>query len=501
MKKVYTPTYTTELELDVTPWQERVLLAREKVAVQVYNYALNKSIKLVHCLQNDPEYKALTHMKEKTTEDKARLVQMRRNVGFTAFDINKLANQCRHHFKNRKEFRHGSLNASPIESPIAQGLGERAFRASENVLYGKADKVRFKRKGQPILMEGKDNGHAIMLRDTTVFWGGLGLPLKPIDPDNLYLVATFQDRVKHCGVFRKIIRERNRWYVRIVHEGVPPTEYKKNPEIIGQGRVGIDIGTSTLAECSETAVKLHELNPSYSNDDAEKRRLLRKMDRSRRANNPQNFNPDGTIRRPPKGQRLQWHDSNNNIRTRNSYRELCRKAAVKRKQEQNILTKKIMSHGEVFIVEDMGYKALQKKAKKTTRNKRNGRYNSRSRLGKAIANRAPSGQIAALERKLAYFGIPLQKVDTWTFKASQYCHLTGKCVRKQLYERWNVFDGRRVQRDLYSAFLLMNASASLDAVDHDLCFRTYEDFLLKHDEEVARLKGLPQGDILLWYVR
>lgn len=259
--------------------------------------------------------------------------------------------------------------------------------------------------------------------------------------------------------------------------------------------------TSTLAECSADVVTLHELNLSFSDDDAENRRLLRKMDRSRRANNPQNYNSDGTIRRAANGERLHWNESNTYRRTKARLKELDRKAAVKRRQENDRLAKKLLSHGDEFIVEKMEFKGLQKRALKTTVNKKNGRFNRKTRFGKAMANRGPSAQIEALARKLSHFGCSVLDVDTAKVKASQYCHITGKCVKKQLYERWNVFEGRKVQRDLYSTFLLMNLDSSLDAVDNDRCRRTYGDFLLLHDREVERIRALPQGNILHWYAR
>ena len=38
-----------------------------------------------------------------------------------------------------------------------------------------------------------------------------------------------------------------------------------------------------------------------------------------------------------------------------------------------------------------------------------------------------------------------------------------------------------MQRDLYSAFLLMNSDAFLEHADRDACIRTYDKFLEDHD--------------------
>lgn len=496
-----TPSFISRHEINVAPWQAPVLRARERAGHSIYVYTLGILESRVNILRNDREYMALARKKDKTEEDKDKLKEIQKEKGFTRNDANKLANSCRHHFRNRKRFRHGTRNGCSIESPIAQNLGSRAFRAAEKLLYGKAGKLNYHRINDPIMLEGKDNSHAIMLKGNIVCWGGLEMPLMPVDPDDEYMMATFFAPIKYCGIRRERIRGRDRWFLYAVHEGIPPMDKKKHPDILGEGRIGLDIGTSTLAECSRASVRLHELNPSYHDGSAEKRRLQRKMDRSRRANNPQNYNEDGTIRRLRKGEKREWKNSGTYMRTRDRLRDSERKARVRRQQEQNILAKEIISHGNGIIAEKMGFSGLQKRTKETTINRRTGRYNRKSRFGKAIANRAPSGQIEAINRKLGYFGLAVMMADTAGVKASQFCHLTGKCVKKQLYERWNDFDGRKVQRDLYSAFLLMNLGASLDAVDIERCGRTYEEFLLLHDEEVERIRALPRGNILHWYVK
>ena len=54
---------------------------------------------------------------------------------------------------------------------------------------------------------------------------------------------------------------------------------------------------STPAVSSESDVKILELADKVQNIENQKRLLLRKMDRSKRATNPNNFNEDGTIKK------------------------------------------------------------------------------------------------------------------------------------------------------------------------------------------------------------
>ena len=72
-------------------------------------------------------------------------------------------------------------------------------------------------------------------------------------------------------------------------------------------------------------------------------------------------------------------------------------------------------------------------------------------------------------------------------------------LKKKLKDRWNLIDGRRVQRDLYSAFLIANTTDSLDRIDVDRADQWYESFLERHDQEIRNIKQC--GDkTLKWYV-
>ena len=46
----------------------------------------------------------------------------------------------------------------------------------------------------------------------------------------------------------------------------------------------------------------------------------------------------------------------------------------------------------------------------------------------------------------------------------------------------------RIQRDLYSAFLIGNTNETLNSVDVDLCNAGWDRFVELHNHEIARLK-------------
>lgn len=96
--------------------------------------------------------------------------------------------------------------------------------------------------------------------------------------------------------------------------------------------------------------------------------------------------------------------------------------------------------------------------------------------------------LTILDNKLKFNNSQLYKIDTWSAKASQYNHIKDEYIKKDLSERWNYFEEYKIQRDLYSAFLIMNIKDSLKEIDRDLCFKTFDSFKILHDKEIDRIK-------------
>ena len=92
-----------------------------------------------------------------------------------------------------------------------------------------------------------------------------------------------------------------------------------------------------------------------------------------------------------------------------------------------------------------------------------------------------------LNQKLNYLGKELHKVNTWSVKASQYCHLDASYKKKPLSQRLIDFEGHKIQRDMYSAFCLMCINSDLQSIDKAMCDAEFENFKRLHDLEVERL--------------
>ncbi len=474
MAKTKTASYVLTLKLKTELWQEHILEKRFEIGRQLYNACLRELLKRYKKLQNDKNYSELIKQ-EKIKERNKLLNNLYKEYGLNEYAMHSFVKPMQQYFKKN------------IDSFTAQKIATRAWQAIEKLIFDNAEKVKFKKYNEMDSLEGKSNSTGIRFKNNQLQWNGLNISVI-IKKNDIYAHMALQDRIKYCRIVRKLIKSKVKYYLQLILEGVPPKKINRQTGEIkyprNNGTVGIDIGTQTIAICSEKEVKLLELAPSVNNIEREKRILQRKLDRQRRANNPHKYNEDGTIKK----NNLKWIWSKNYIKTKNQLTELQRKLAEKRKQDHNKLADWILSLGDDIKVETMNYKALQARTKETIKDK-NGRYKSKKRFGKSIANKAPSMFLTILDRKLSYEGKKLKFVDTLSVKASQYNHFTNEYNKKKLSERWNDFGEFKIQRDLYSAFLIMNVKDNLKEIDREKCFTTWEKFKQLHDKEIERLKS------------
>ncbi len=148
----------------------------------------------------------------------------------------------------------------------------------------------------------------------------------------------------------------------------------------------------------------------------------------------------------------------------------------------------MISLGNKVYVEKMNFAGLQKRAKNTEKNDK-GKFTKKKRFGKSLANKAPSMLLTIIDRKLGYYGEKLIEINTLEAKASQFNHFDRTFTKKTLSQRWDDFNGIRIQRDLYSAFLIMNISDDLKNFNIDKCKERFENFYRLHNMEVDRLTG------------
>lgn len=474
--------FIVRFPLKVEKYQEDILDKRFEIGRRIYNSLVNVTQKRYKEMIKTKKYhnliSSLSGDKKKDKPIWREISDIRKEYGLTEYSFHEDVRQMQKHFKDN------------IDSFTAQKIATTLWKSYDKLFFGNGKRVYFKRYGELNSLEGKSNKTGIRFADDTMIWNGLKIPVQ-IDYDNYYEYQAMQYEICYCRIIRKYVRNKNKYYVQIVFKGNPPvkvnTETGEIKHIIGHGDVGIDIGTQTVAIASNTDVKILELADKVQNIENQKRLIQRKMDRSKRAMNPKNFNEDGTIKKQG-NKKVVWNKSKHYIKHQNQLKELYRKQVDVRKYQHECLANYIVSLGNNIFVEQMNFSGLQKRAKNTEKND-NGKFKRKKRFGKSLANRAPAMLLIIIDRKLKCFDTRLFEINTYKAKASQFNHFDGTYKKKTLSQRWNDFDGIKIQRDIYSAFLIMNINNDLESFNVNKCNERFENFLKLHDVEVNRLKG------------
>lgn len=476
MAKSKTSSYTLTLPLKIEPYQEHILNKRFEKCRKIYNSCLGEALKRYNHMIESKQYREIKKIKDEKLRNK-KYEECNEEYGLTKKSLQKFVTSMYNYFG--------------LESKTAQNQSNKAFATIQKLMFHKARKVNFIKYNELSSVQALDNRQGVTYRDGYIVWMKTKFPVI-IKNNDLYAQKAIQDRVKLCRILKKEIKGKTKFYAQLILEGIPPK--KNNKEIgevkgrTGNGKVGIDIGTRTIAISSKYDVKLLELAPNINNIDKEIKLIQRKMDRSKRSMNPNKYNEDGTIKR---SNRDKWIYSNKYLKAKARRKELYRKQTEIRKQDHYKMINWLLTLGDKFYVEDMNYQGLQKRAKKTTINE-NGKYNKKKRFGKSLANKAPAMLLIMLDNKLKYNNEKLYKIDTKKCKCSQYNHFTDEYNKKELKDRWN--KEIAIQRDLYSAFLIMNVTGKkLDKIDRNKCIETYDNFKALHDKEINRLKELKKN--------
>lgn len=501
MARAKKPNYILELKLNTNESQLALLDKRFRIANGIYNTLVKFVKKQLKRMKENKTYKRnlkeYLYYKELAEKDKANGLTKSENID--KFNVYKeILNDIRlsyslseyqfHAFVKKQQ----QMYKKHIDSNTAQKLATTVWTATSEVMFRNGKDIHFKKFGTLTSLEGKRNTQGIrFLKDKrTLSWNKLNIPVK-IRYNDLFALESLENDIKYCRIVRKPFKNGYKYFLQLVIGGYPPQKRINGKFNHGnlrptslkasvKGKVGIDIGTSTIAVCSNDKLILDELAKGSKKYEREIFKLQRKLDRSKRANNPTKFNEDGTIK---KGVKLNWTRSKNYIKTLFKLKNLYRLKSNYIKLEHNKLANEILSLGNEIYVETMNYKALQKKAKFKKGEEKNskGKNKRKKRFGKSLNNKAPSTLLTILDNKLGYEGLSLNKINTKTFKASQYNHIEDEYIKKELSDRVNIIEGKLIQRDLYSAFLLMNSKKNLKETDRKLCLKTYDDFKNQHD--------------------
>ena len=472
-------------------YQELLELRREVVKVQ-------ENIK--NKIKKETEKEIKQKLKEEAKQIKVQLKEIdnefgeiRVNYGLTEYQLSSWL------LKRRKQtvaYQH--LNAVEV-----QVIAENAYKTLSQVIFykTKSEKLNFRSKYSlehrfrnrenstgTRLVKSKKTGIAyrLYIHKKSTF---IDIPVSAFtEYQQVQLLRA--DKIKYVQIVSKTIRGKQVFYLHIVCQGIPVSKIQK-----GEGVTGIDPGVSTVAYVSKDSCELVDLVPK---DFARKERLIqnlsRKIERSRRVNNPEAYNKNGTIKKDVRFKPLSKRAKRLVIRRQTAYRKLTEE----RRKRQGELVNLIVSQSSVIKIEDLDVKSLQKRKRETRINPKTGRPFSKKRYGKAVFKAAPGYFRTLLLHRANSTGCKVDIISPKKTKPSQYNHITGEFNKKELKTRiYNLTDEiTDVQRDLYSAFLITHIEN--DKYLTEQLEENFDNFYKNMKKQLHILRQKPSR--LSWYV-
>lgn len=350
-------------------------------------------------------------------------------LGFTEYALHAYFNRC-----VRKAW-----IRDHVSSPVGQQLASRAFDAVARYAFAQRGRPRFKGANQLDSIEGKSNDSAIMWRDEHVHVAGLRLrALIDVQRDEVHAWGA-QHRVRRVRLVRRRVKSKVRYYAQLVLEGKPLVKSQHRARIERAAEVvALDVGPSTVAIVSDQSARLEAFVPELDTRRAQRRRLQRALDRSRRAMNPENYASDGTVLPG----RRSWRSSRRYRDLRARAADAERRLAAQRRSLQQRLANEALQFGATVRMERVSVKAWQRV------------------FGRSVSVKAPGLFMSVLARKAESAGGRAEWIDTRSTALSQHC-VCGHRQKKKLFERVHRCPecGLVMQRDLLAAFLALHTSA------------------------------------------
>ena len=414
--------YILTLPLKTEVYQEHILEKRFRLGEHLYNNFLNFEKKKFYEMTKRKDYRdAQNLIKELTIQinsldefkESKELIQELRKQRKEQYDIiyniKKMFDWSEFGFTNdMKKYR--KYYKANLNSTICDNLSGRCFKAFEKMeselikdqYRNDEDKVNpcvhYKRKDSLRCLTAKKNSTGIRFsldegnRIGTVKWQGLVFSID-LSKCTLYEWQALQSEICYCAVKREKIKGKWKYYIQITLKGHVPDKFdKQTGELkrqLGKGNVGLYFTSTSLTVSTENGVKTYPLE--IKNNEDKKTELLQKMDTSRRATNPDNYNEDGTSKE--KSEIKGWHFSKAYKKYRAELYEIFRKECEEKKLLQEILANEVIASGDVFNCNKMDFKFLQRN------------------LGKKIQAARPSMLKSVIERKLSYHGVSINEIS------------------------------------------------------------------------------------------
>lgn len=498
--RAQTPSYVVSVKLKLTESLKHRLEKSFRIAASAYNEALSFGLRRFEAIKQNKRYRELLELRRGNRRDNPRkecdrtLFELHKSYGLTEFGLSNHLGQQRK--KPNSPYR--QLNSGEL-----QVIAGQAYATLERVLFYrvKPSRVRFRSKYD--LSVGYSNrvnntGTRLVPSDKKGYAYRLYIHKRstfvdiPVEAFNAHQQTSLlrSEKIKYVQIIRKTIRGKHVYILQIICQGLPLPKVTK-----GDGMIGIDPGISTIAYASKDDVALVDLVPTDIN---RKERLMkyldRKMECSRRVNNPDCYSVDGSIKKNAKFKRPSNKQMRLQVRRLRAYRSL----SEERKKLHGQLVNYLLSQASVIKMEDLNVKNLQKRSRDIRINPKTNRPFSRKRFGKSIFRAAPSAFRQVLQTKARQLGVIVEIISPRDLKPSQYNHLTQtfekKTLSTRMYDLSEEWIG--VQRDIYSAFLIGHIEKG--SYQQEQLTQDFPDF---YQQMQDFLRQTPKTDRLSWYLK
>ena len=513
--------YTVRLLLNTTKYDEYELARRFRACWHVQAMVVKHAQHLLNRLRNDREYRTLRKeygSLKKASENKDKKIcgpaKARRKIlseEMKAIRVSiGLTESALQQYAARQSLQYGKMLASSQIQKIASNV----WKSVVKILFDKGKHLHIKKLKDVDVIPGKNpkNGVCYYDADHTKYYKKSVIPIHPdgeIEYLGLqipvkhsrgkrsreYMAMAMKNEISYCEIKRIPFKNKDRYYVILYMKGTAPKMLTP-----GHDDMGIDPGVSSMACVTDNGAILEELAPHAKDYERNIARLQRSVDRSLRISNPENYNPDGTRK---KGRR-KITPSKTCKRKMRMIRVLHRKQADATNTSHGELANKIIRKSGAATVnaEKNKYAAMGKRAKETTRedkasvvtNKKGEqktvhKFKRKKRLGSSLHSRAPAKFLTKLENKVKQYGGTFQYVDTKELKASQYRHDTDTYEKIPLSQRSKVINGKEVQRDLYSAYIIRNVQETLQTPDRERMTQQFDNFVQIQNKLITEMKA------------
>ena len=492
--------YTVRFQLELSGSEKRFLSKSFFYANQMHNQLVRYATNRLNALFHDTEYvgarkaygKAEFSKKKGSEKKKKKELSNIMCIKQKEYNLTKTS-LCKFVSKEQKKYK------NYINSHQAQAEAEAVYKGVEKVLFEDGRHLHYRRYNSFDCIKQKCAVTGVRLSrwDTICFMKHY---YKVRIPKNEYIQSIIssvdlKEDVVYSFLKRIEFNSGFKYYVVITLRGDAPKRIKLSED--GGHRTGVDFGTSTIATASNNEVHLEELAPESAKYEKEIRHKQNLVDASMRKHNPENYNKNGTVK---KGKH-KWKTTKRCRRLKRQVRVLYRKQSAYIKTSHHTFINRVVQNTSEFILEPMNFKALQKKSKKTERKdeatavkQKDGsfkmvrKYKRKKRYGHSIKNRSPGLMQTDLKTKATQYGIPYYEIDIHQYRASQLHHDTGEYIKPTLNERFKTIEGCKVQRDLYSAFLICHTDDTLTAPDFKACHLDFPHFVKMQDTLILNMK-------------